>query len=173
MAEPSVSTRQASVALEVEAEVSEVAVEAVVATEAEEVVDMVVVDMEVVIEVVEVMAAETKVATLAVEAAMEAVVVTKDTPVVGVATEEASSSKVAVGNKCLSGPVFSLTRSYISRTEKSAWVAAKVNCVEGLELPSWMVDMGQLRGSGCGFTLASSCALLGVRGDSYLLCHTF
>jgi len=171
MAEPSVSTRQASVALEVEAEVSEVAVEAVVATEAEEVVDMVVVDMEVVIEVVEVMAAETKVATLAVEAAMEAVVV--DTPVVGVATEEASSSKVAVGNKCLSGPVFSLTRSYISRTEKSAWVAAKVNCVEGLELPSWMVDMGQLRGSGCGFTLASSCALLGVRGDSYLLCHTF
>jgi hypothetical protein len=92
--------------------------------------------------------------------------------VVGVATEEASSSKVvAVGNKCLSGPVFSLTRSYISRTEKSAWVAAKVNCVEGLELPSWMVDMGQLRGSGCGFTLASSCAQLGVRGDSYLLCH--
>jgi len=167
-----VSTRQASVALEVEAEVSEVAVEAVVATEAEEVVDMVVVDMEVVIEVVEVMAAETKVATLAVEAAMEVVVV--DTPVVGVATEEASSSKVvAVGNKCLSGPVFSLTRSYISRTEKSAWVAAKVNCVEGLELPSWMVDRGPLRGSGCGFTLASSCALLGVRGDSYLLCHTF
>jgi hypothetical protein len=43
--------------------------------------------------------------------------------------------------------------------------------VEGLELPSWMVDMGQLRGSGCGFTLASSCAQLGVRGDSYLLCH--
>jgi hypothetical protein len=94
--------------------------------------------------------------------------------VVGVATEEVSSSKVvAVGNKCLSGPVFSLTRSYISRTEKSAWVAAKVNCVEGLELPSWMVGIGQLRGSGCGFTLASSCAQLGVRGDSYLLCHTF
>jgi hypothetical protein len=93
--------------------------------------------------------------------------------VVGEATEEASSNKAAVGNKCLSGPVFSPTRSYISRTEKSAWVAAKVNCVEGLELPSWMVDMGQLRGSGCGFTLASSCALLGVRGDSYLLCHTF
>lgn len=172
MAEPFVSTRLASVALEAAVEASEVAVEVVVAMEAEEVVDMEVVDTEVVTEVVEAMAAETKVATLAVEVVMEEVVV--DTPVVGVATEEASSSKVvAVGNKCLSGPVFSLTRSYISRTEKSAWVAAKVNCVEGLDLPSWMVDIGQLRGSGCGFTLASSCAQLGVRGDSYLLCHTF
>jgi len=172
MAVPSVLTRPASVAQEAEAEavVSEVDVEVVVATEAVEVVAMEVVDTEVVTEAVEVMVADNKVATLVVEAAMEEVV---DTPVVGEATEEATSNKVvAVGNKCLSGPVFSLTRSYISRTEKSAWVAAKVNCVEGLELPSWMVDRGPLRGSGCGFTLASSCALLGVRGDSYLLCHT-
>jgi len=59
--------------------------------------------------------------------------------VVVVRTEEANSKEAAVvadGSKCWLVRHCLLTQQYFQGQEKSAWVAAKVNCVEGLGLPS-------------------------------------